>query len=149
LVTVSDAASAALLAGAAGARGLTNLKALQFQDYKVYSEVLASADVLLCLVQPQDGVLTVPSKLPFYLAAGRPLVIAAPSENLAADMVRESGAGLVVAPGDVEAICAAVTALAGDAEQRAAAAAHARDYAELNFGIGRIADRFERLFQRI
>ena len=76
-------------------------------------------------------------------------VVAAPAENLAADIVRESGAGLLVPPGDVEAICTAVTMLADDPRERATAGARARAYAEQNFAIGKIADRFERLFERI
>lgn len=149
LVTVSDTESTAILTREAGARGLKNLKALPFQDYAVFDLVLASADILLCLVKGEDGVLALPGKLPFYLCAGRAIVLAAPSENLAADIVREGQAGRVVAPDDAQAIYGAVMELADDEATRTTAARHARAYAEERFDIAKITDRFERLFRRI
>jgi glycosyltransferase involved in cell wall biosynthesis len=36
-----------------------------------------------------------------YLAAGRPILAAVPPDGAAADLIRETGAGVVVAPDDV------------------------------------------------
>ncbi len=47
-----------------------------------------------------------------YLAAGRPILAVVPPDGAAADLVRETGAGVVVAPDDVEGIAAAVRDLA-------------------------------------
>jgi glycosyltransferase involved in cell wall biosynthesis len=43
-----------------------------------------------------------------YLAAGRPILAVVPPDGAAADLVRETGAGVVVAPDDVEGIAAAL-----------------------------------------
>ena len=43
-----------------------------------------------------------------YLAAGRPILAVVPPDGQAAELVRETGAGVVVAPGDVEGIAAAL-----------------------------------------
>jgi glycosyltransferase involved in cell wall biosynthesis len=49
-----------------------------------------------------------------YLAAGRPILAAVPPDGEAAELIRETGAGVVVAPDDVDGIAAALT----DLEQR-------------------------------
>ncbi len=48
-----------------------------------------------------------------YLAAGRPILAAVPPDGAAAELIRETGAGVVVAPDDVEALRAAVEELHG------------------------------------
>jgi colanic acid biosynthesis glycosyl transferase WcaI len=148
-VVVTDDVSAAFLMREGQARGLDKLKAFPFQPYDRFQQVLASADVLLCLVRAQDGVLSVPSKLAFYLCSGRAIVLSAPSENVATDIIRTSGAGIAVDPGDADAICAAATTLIDDAAMRNRAAAAARSYAEQDFDITPITDRFERVFKRL
>jgi glycosyltransferase involved in cell wall biosynthesis len=39
-----------------------------------------------------------------YLASGRPILAAVPADGAAADLIRETGAGVVAAPDDVEAL---------------------------------------------
>ena len=46
-----------------------------------------------------------------YLAAGRPILAVVPPDGAAAELIRETGAGVVVAPDDVEGIGAALRAL--------------------------------------
>jgi glycosyltransferase involved in cell wall biosynthesis len=46
-----------------------------------------------------------------YLAAGRPILAAVPPDGAAAALIRETGAGVVVAPDDVEGIRAALEEL--------------------------------------
>jgi len=46
-----------------------------------------------------------------YLAAGRPILAVVPPDGAAAELIRQTGAGVVVAPGDVEGIVAALRAL--------------------------------------
>ena len=46
-----------------------------------------------------------------YLAAGRPILAVVPPDGAAAELIRETGAGVVVAPDDVEGIRAALHAL--------------------------------------
>jgi glycosyltransferase involved in cell wall biosynthesis len=49
-----------------------------------------------------------------YLAAGRPILAVVPPEGEAAELVRVTGAGVVVAPEDVDGIAAAL----GELERR-------------------------------
>jgi glycosyltransferase involved in cell wall biosynthesis len=46
-----------------------------------------------------------------YIAAGRPILAVVPPDGAAAELVRETGAGVVVAPDDVEGISAALIEL--------------------------------------
>lgn len=74
--------------------------------------VFASADVLL--TQWADKPLfqiTIPSKTQFYLASGKPILAALDGET--ADILRASGAAVVVAPGDAEALANAMIEMAG------------------------------------
>jgi len=123
--------------------GLTNLRLLPFQPYADLPDVLGSADVLLALLEADAGAFSVPSKVLSYLCAGRPLLAAIPSDNLAAHVIRRSGAGFVVEPGDREALIADVVRVLNDPALREELGSRARQYAEENFDIGVVADRFE------
>lgn len=68
-------------------------------------EVMASADVLL-LVNSQlpQGALVVPGKLYEYLASGTPILLLGPKSCPAAQIINDTGAGLVVENGDIKGI---------------------------------------------
>jgi glycosyltransferase involved in cell wall biosynthesis len=85
----------------------------------------------------------VPSKILSYLCAGKPIVLAAPRDNLAAEIIRQSGAGIVVDCEDMEGFRSAVKTLMDDSDLREKAGILARKYAEENFDIDRVTDRFE------
>jgi glycosyltransferase involved in cell wall biosynthesis len=149
IVAVSEGAGAECVAQDARSRGLANLRVLPFQPYETYGEVLASSDVLLAMIDADAGVLFVPSKVTSYLCAGRPIVMAAPWQNSAAKSVADSGGSRVVPPADADAMAAAVLAFVDDQQLRQQAGERARAYAERTFEISSIADRFERLLQRL
>ncbi len=71
------------------------------------------SDALLLLIPDAGGrgrgVLT--AKIFEYLAAQRPILAVVPPEGDAAALIREAGAGLVVAPGDTEGMAAALAQL--------------------------------------
>jgi glycosyltransferase involved in cell wall biosynthesis len=107
-------------------------------------DVLAAGDVLVAILEPDAGTFSVPSKILSYLCAGRPLLLGVPESNLAARTVLDSNTGLVAEPDERRFIEAAERLFVDDAE-RDAMAARARIFAERNFEIGPIADRFELL----
>jgi glycosyltransferase involved in cell wall biosynthesis len=78
-----------------------------------------------------------------YLCAGRALLAAVPSDNLAAEIVRRSGAGFLVEPGDKGDLVACATRLLADGGLREVLGRRARRYAEQNFDVATIGDRFE------
>lgn len=143
VVVVSGGERADWLRDRGRERGLENLKVLPFQPYGRFSDVLASGDVLVVMLEPDAGAFSVPSKVLSYLCAGRPLLASLPTENLAARVVSESGGGLVADCTDHAAFLRHADTLAGDAALRGSMGARARRFAEAAFDIDGIADRFE------
>jgi len=127
---------------------LPALRCLPLQPIQVFSQVLASADVLLAVIEREASDFSVPSKILSYLCAGRPIVLSAPKENLAAMIVTESGAGRVVEPEDSVGFLEAALAFSDDPKAANAAGLAGRKYAEEHFNIGDVADRFESVFDR-
>jgi colanic acid biosynthesis glycosyl transferase WcaI len=128
--------------------GEPGLRLLPYQPYERLPEVLASADVLVALLEPDAGTFSVPSKVLTYLCAARPLLVSVARDNLAARVVERSGGGLVVPPQDPEALIAAARTLHADEGLRAELGGRGRLYAETTFDLGRIADRFEQVLER-
>jgi glycosyltransferase involved in cell wall biosynthesis len=82
---------------------------LQLVDYAPHGEALRlqrDSEALLLLVPEAGGrgrgVLS--GKVFEYLAAGRPILAVVPPDGAAAELVRETGAGVVAEPDDVDAI---------------------------------------------
>jgi glycosyltransferase involved in cell wall biosynthesis len=107
-------------------------------------EVLATADVLVAVIEPEASRFSVPSKVLTYMAAGRPVLLASPAENLAARIVRMADAGIVVDPGDTDAFIRAAHHLLKDRELCRRFSTNARKYAEAHFQVRPIADAFEK-----
>jgi len=124
---------------------LPNLILLGFQPYERVPEILASADILVATLEADAGQFAVPSKVLSYFCAARPLLLAAPKENLSAEIVERSEAGVVVDPNDKTAWLAAAQRLASDQTYRAQLGANARRYAERAFDICRIAHEFQHM----
>ena len=89
---------------------------LELVDYAPRTESLRlqrDSEALLLLVPDAGGrgrgVLS--GKVFEYLAAGRPILAVVPPDGAAADLIRETGAGVVVAPHDVEGIRDALAGL--------------------------------------
>jgi len=146
VAVVSEGKAALWLEQAAKTEGIANVTVLPFQPMKLYPELLGSGDILLAILGAEAAAFSVPSKILSYLAAGKPVVAAIAHDNDAARMIEAIGAGKVVAPDDNAGFVDRVMDLAGDAELRRAMGARARAFAEANFAIDSIADRFEAAF---
>ncbi len=145
VVIVSEGIGADWLRKEAAAAGLTNLILLPYQPFHELPSVLASGDVLVGILEEEAGTFSVPSKTLSYLCAGRPLLLAMPLDNLAARITRDHGAGLTVAPGDLDGFLAAASQLHASEPLRREFAANARAYAEETFPIEKTAAIFDRI----
>jgi glycosyltransferase involved in cell wall biosynthesis len=89
------------------------LEVVPFRPHDEVSKLQRDSDVnLLLLAAAGDaGRKILSAKVFEYLAAGRPILAVVPPDGEAADLVRETGAGPVVAPDDVDGIAAALTDL--------------------------------------
>lgn len=129
------------------ARNLDNLVILGFQPFERLPEVMASADILVALLEEEAGSFSVPSKVLSYLCAGRAIALSAPETNLAVRIVREANAGLIFRPRErPENIATAIRKLLNDNEARTNCGNSARAYAEQTFDIDSGGPRFLKLF---
>ena len=148
VVVVSQGLGADWLRQRKAELGLDNLLVLPFAPFSELPDVMATADVLLAVLEPEAGVFSVPSKVLAYFCAARPMVLAVPPENLAARLVQEQGAGLVVSPSDAGGFVEAATSLLDAPARRAQLGRSGRAYAETAFDIQSITDAFEDVLEQ-
>jgi glycosyltransferase involved in cell wall biosynthesis len=122
------------------------LTVLPFQEFSSLPDVLASGDALVTILEPEASTYSVPSKTLTYLCAGRPVVALLPASNPAYAVVRDSGGlPLDLSSLDISAAAATVAELLSDDADLNRRGQRARSYAEANFDIQDIGDRFERV----
>jgi glycosyltransferase involved in cell wall biosynthesis len=118
------------------------LRNVRFEDPIPAADVpalLASSDIALVPLKLHlPG--AVPSKVYEAMASGRPMLLAADGE--AAKIVRESGAGVAVGPGDSVGMAAALRELCTDVERRQNMGGKGRRVAVERFDRRAIIDRF-------
>lgn len=124
---------------------LDNVRFVGPYPFTEMADVLATGDVQLVTLKDQPLFrATLPSKIQANLAAGRPIIGAAAGD--VADVLRRSGAGLVVPPGDHLALASAVRQLhAEGADALARRSTLARKYYLENFSTQIVGDRLEAL----
>jgi colanic acid biosynthesis glycosyl transferase WcaI len=147
IVVVSEGPGAEWLTEQKSTHQLDNLMLFPFQPFDRFPEVMASANVLIAVLESDAGVFSVPSKVLSYLCAGRPLVAAMPENNLAAKMIRSIPAGYVSPPKDVTGFIDHAVQLHAQPQSRDELGDNARKFAESQFDIQGIADRFEKIFE--
>jgi putative colanic acid biosynthesis glycosyltransferase WcaI len=143
LVVVSEGNGADFIRSATQSGLIDNVTVLPFQAYADLPDVLATADVLLVILEADAGVFSVPSKVLTYLCAGRPILACVPPQNLAARTICAAEAGLVVSPGDVSGWLDRGAQLAANPKLRDRLGSAGRSYAERTFDIKGIAARFD------
>jgi hypothetical protein len=141
LLFVGEGSEKEALVARARERSLANVTFLGAVPREQVAAFYRSADV--CLVPLRAVPLFrafIPSKMFEILACGRPVL--ASVEGEAAEILRESGAALVVPPEDVDALVAAARRLASDGELRSRLAARGRPYVAAHFDRDALGERY-------
>jgi glycosyltransferase involved in cell wall biosynthesis len=120
-----------------------NLVLLDYQDYERLPDVLASADVLVALLEPDASKYSVPSKVLTYMCARRAILGVMPADNSVAEVLLSNGAGVVVEPSERDEVTRWTAKLLADRTRRDDLAGAGRAYAEREFSPVRAAERFE------
>lgn len=149
VVVVSQGMGANWLKVQKNANKLDNLLILPYQPTERLPEVLASANVLIALLNEEAGAFSVPSKILTYLCAQRPLLLSMPSSNQAAQLVTSAKAGVQVAPEETQSFLYAAHKLFSDPDLCQALGQNARALAEEAFAIEKICDQFEQVIDQI
>lgn len=129
------------------AEALDNLLLFDFQPFETLSQVLASADVGVVVLEAFAGTLSVPSKVYSHFCSNRPILGAIPATNHAHRLIRDRKAGLCVEPTDETGFIATAMRLRQDAALRQSYADGQAAYAAEAFDIDRIGDRFSALIE--
>jgi len=145
-VFVGEGARKAALMEQARGLGLRNIRFVKGQPRERVLSFYRSADV--CLVPLKDIPLFetfIPSKMFEIMGCGRPIVASVRGE--AARLLEASGAAVVVAPEDIQAMGRAILGLRGDAAKRREMGAKGRDFVEKGFDRRDAARRYAELLR--
>jgi colanic acid biosynthesis glycosyl transferase WcaI len=139
IVFVGDGPEKKRLVAQAQALGLTNVHFLDAYPRKAMPELISSADIALVPLKLRlPG--AVPSKLYEAMGAGLPVILIAQGE--AAEIVHETQSGVIVSPGDVDALALALRDLMENVDKRICMGVRGRQAAVARFDRQRIADAF-------
>ncbi len=122
-----------------------NLRVIPYQPRERLTEVQAASDLSLLTLIPGRGRTSVPSKLQGYMAAGRPVIAAVERDCDTALLVEKERFGLVVPPGDPEAIAQAIRELRSDPDRLATWGRRAREVFERNHARELVIARYSAL----
>jgi glycosyltransferase involved in cell wall biosynthesis len=126
IAIVGEGSRKAFLQAEAERRGLTNVRFFPYQPKAGLNDSFATADVFVVSLKRGLAGFIVPSKLYGILVAGRPFIAAVEADCEAAQIAREHDCGIVVEPGDRDAMAAAIRRLRTDGAWRQRLAGHAR-----------------------
>lgn len=147
IIVTSEGIGADYLNREIASQAISSMRILPYQPFTCLPDVLGSGDVLITLLEGDAGVFSVPSKILSYMCAARPQLAAMPKENLGSILISDRNCGYVCNPNDSESfIDSALDMYNLDTSERLRLGDNARRFAENNFDIARIADRFEKIF---
>jgi glycosyltransferase involved in cell wall biosynthesis len=128
-------------------RQVANVRMLGSVAPERIPELYAAADAGAVLLRDLELFrAALPTKLLEVMAAGRAALVAARGES--AELVAQAQAGLVVQPGDPDALAAACVQLHADRDLAAALGQAGRRFAEAHFGADRAADAWAEELER-
>jgi colanic acid biosynthesis glycosyl transferase WcaI len=137
------------MAALAGLLGLPNVRFLPYQPRARLPESLSTADVHVVGLASGLAGYVVPSRLYGILAVGRPVIVAADAESETARVVSEAGAGVVVPPGQPQALADVIRDLYGRRDDLAEMGRRARAHAERETGRDVAVRRYRELLDDV
>ena len=129
--------------------GLDNLILIGWQKYDDISFILATGDILMAACTAEASNFSYPSKVLSYLCAKRAVLAVIPKENIISKILIQYNLGLVANPNDISEVLNICSKLIFSKILREELAENGRRYAENNFDIRKIADKFEKIIKDI
>lgn len=129
---------------------LRNVTFLPFQaDEQAFGAMLAAADLLVVHQRASLTSSALPSKLTSYFNSGGAVLAVAAPESQAAVEVERSGGGIVIPPGDPQALACQLLLLSNDLPALRCMGERAREYATTHLGPSAALADYERLVTRL
>ena len=131
-------------------RGLdSTFRCIPYQDRALLKHSLCVPDVHWISLKPAVEGLIVPSKFYGIAAAGRPMIAIMAHDGEIARLVQQHECGLIIEPGQADALAAALTRLSTDAQLLAAMGARARTMLDVNFTRRQAIDRWRSVLDQV
>tara|TARA_Y100000816_G_scaffold128963_1_gene90896 strand:- start:531 stop:1706 length:1176 start_codon:yes stop_codon:yes gene_type:complete len=143
IVMISEGPAVEYLKKQSKKNKLQNIIFLPFQNFDIFPEVLATADISLVMLEKSAGQFSVPSKLLSILCSGRIPLVYVSSSNLSARIVTNHKCGFSVDSN--EELNEMVQLIYENFSSYQYIADNARNYAEKNFDINIIAEKFKKI----
>jgi putative colanic acid biosynthesis glycosyltransferase WcaI len=124
---------------------LDNVRFLHSLGRADYYDLLGASDVCLVPLTADLQSPAVPGKLQSIMAAGRSAVAIVNQESDTARVIGASGCGMVVVPGDVDGLQAALEEIKADEGLKERLGDAGRHYAETHFDLRTATDQFEKV----
>ena len=140
-----NGAGVALASLRARAADVANVRFGEYQPEARLAEVLATGDIHVVSLRAGLASVSVPSKTYSILAASRCVVAAVDRDTEIDRLVTRAGAGISVAPDDVDALCAALGSLVSDPARCLALGRAGRTYVEQHPTARDVAGAYVRL----
>jgi glycosyltransferase involved in cell wall biosynthesis len=138
------------LARAVKRRGLaSSFRFIPYQEQKMLSHSLAVADAHWLSLNPKLEGLIVPSKFYGIAAVGKPIIVVGDKDGEIARLVQQHGCGIVVAPGDAEALVDALRLLSSAPETISEMGRRARAMLDGHFTRQQALQRWSGLLDRL
>ena len=133
----------------AGRAKLRNIRFEPFQPRPRLAEMQAGADAMLLTLSKKSEDASVPSKMITYLAAGRPIVCAAPEKSAISRQLQAAQAGIRTPAGDSDSIAKAIAFLAAHPAEARQMGENGRRYFEQHLTLDRACRQFSRLLAEV
>ncbi len=138
-----DGAMKSHLKKRAAALGLDNVRFVRVQEKAEFLQMLAAVDLALIVQQSTVSDIVFPSKTVTLLSAARPIVASVSAECEIGSIIRQSGAGVVIEPGNAEALASTIRGLLRNPQERATMSDCGRRYALQHWDETRVLPAFE------
>ena len=119
---------------------LKNIMILPFQNFSDLPMIFGCSDALITILEDDAGVFSVPSKLWSYYCSGKPSILSVPKDNLTALITNQYKTGLVSTDKDIVDLIIKIKQNKNEIANKMGA--NARSYAEENFHIDSILEKF-------
>ena len=130
-------------------RGLSNFQFMDYQDQAALKFSLSAPDLHWISLKPEVEGLIVPSKVYGIAAAGRPIIAICAKDGEIARMVQQYQCGVVVEPGNVDALVSTLLQLSTDIRRRTEMGQQARAMLESQFSRRKALERWRRLLEQV
>jgi colanic acid biosynthesis glycosyl transferase WcaI len=131
-------------------RGLdSTFRCIPYQDRALLKHSLCVPDVHWISLKPAVEGLIVPSKFYGIAAAGRPMIAITARDGEIARLVQQHKCGLIIEPGQADALAAALAQLSTDVQSLAAMGARARTMLDAHFTRRQALDRWRNALDQV